>query len=119
MKGIKLVALPTEGHNGLKDRVSGVFSRARTFTIVKLEDGKPIQVDILVNTAAELKQGAGPLAVKALKDNGVELVMSGDLGPGASTLLATIGIEAIKIEPGLKVSKAIKEAIKQTNELYA
>ena len=118
MKGTKLVALPTEGKNGLKDRVSEVFSRAKTFTIVKLEEGKPSQVDVLVNTAAELKQGAGPLAVKALKDNGVELVLSGDLGPGATTLLETIGIETIKIEPGLKVSKAIKQALNSTNELY-
>jgi predicted Fe-Mo cluster-binding NifX family protein len=105
------IALPTTGHRGVKDRVSQVFSRASTFTIVEIVDGETRSVEVLENEAAGLSQGAGPLAVRTLKDRGVDLVASGDLGPGASTLLETLGIEFISVEPGSRVSQALETAL--------
>ena len=89
------IALPTTGHKGMKDRVSQVFSRANTFTIVEIVDGETHSVKVLENEAAGFSQGAGPLAVRNLKERGVNLVASGDLGPGATTLLETLGIQFI------------------------
>ena len=108
------IALPTNGHKGIKDRVSKVFSRATTFTIVEIMDGEPHSVEVLENEAAGLSQGAGPLAVRTLKDRRVDLVASGDLGPGASTLLETLGIEFVSVEAGSRVSQAIETALGRT-----
>lgn len=109
------IAIPTNGNSGLKDRVSEVFSRAKTFTIVEFRENNKLHVvEILENQASELKHGAGPIAAKTLKEKGVTLVISGELGPGASTLLETININAVKIEPGIKVSQALKNALLMT-----
>lgn len=102
------VALPTCGRKGLRDTVSGVFSRAETFTIVDVVGGEPRTVEVEENKASGLSQGAGPIAVRSLKDKGVEAVLSGDLGPGASVLLETVGIKAIRVETGIRVSEALK-----------
>jgi predicted Fe-Mo cluster-binding NifX family protein len=105
------IALPTTGHEGMKDRVSPVFSRANTFTIVEIVDGETRSVEVLENEASGLSQGAGPLAVKTLKERGVDLVASGDLGPGASTLLEALGIEYKAVESGSRVSQALEAAL--------
>jgi predicted Fe-Mo cluster-binding NifX family protein len=117
--GQLIVAIPTNGRDGMKDAVSRVFSRARTFTILAMEGGNTRSVEVVENEAAELNQGAGPMAVKILKDRGVDLVISGDLGPGASTLLETVGIETTRVKPGVKVSEAVRQYLLSTNELYA
>jgi predicted Fe-Mo cluster-binding NifX family protein len=108
MKKIR-IAVPTNGHKGMNDTVSGVFSRAKTFTIINMEDGNSTLEEILVNEAAELSQGAGPMAVKILKDKKVNIVISSVLGPGASTLLDTVNIKAITVPTEEKVSEAIKQ----------
>lgn len=106
-----LIAVPTVGELGLKDRVSNVFSRAETFTILKVK-GKKIQgVTVEKNTASALKQGAGPLAIKELNDKGVDTVLCPELGPGAKTMLDAFGIKTIRVESGIKVSQALKEAL--------
>ena len=105
------IALPTNDHKGMKDRVSQLFSRANTFTIVEIVGGKSHSVEIIENKASKMSQGAGPLAVKTLKEWGVDLVASGDLGPGASTLLDALEIKFIAVKSGAKVSQALKSAL--------
>ncbi|MBA7703118.1 hypothetical protein ES703_111900 [subsurface metagenome] len=106
-----LIAVPTVGELGLKDKVSNVFSRAETFTILEVE-GKEIQnVTVEKNIASALKQGAGPLAIKKLKDQGVNTVLCPELGPGAKTMLDVFGIKTIRVESGIKVRDALKDAL--------
>jgi len=106
-----LIAVPTVGDLGLTDKVSNVFSRAETFTILEVE-GKEIQgVTVEKNTASALKQGAGPLAIKILNDKGVDIVLCPELGPGAKTMLDAFGIKTIRVESGIKVSDALKDAL--------
>ena len=106
-----LIAVPTVGELGLKDTISNVFSRAKTFTILEIE-GKEIQgVTVEKNTASALKQGAGPLAIKKLNDKGVDTVLCPELGPGAKTMLDAFGIKTIQVESGVKVSKALKDVL--------
>ena len=97
------IAVPTNGNKLLNDRVADTFSRAPTFTFITVQSGKIMDFDFIKNDAKELKQGAGPLVAGIMKDNSVEVVLSGDIGPGASSILNTIGIEIVKITTGLKV----------------
>ncbi len=106
-----LIAVPTVGDLGLKDKISNVFSRAETFTILKVE-GKDLQtVTVEKNIASALKQGAGPLVIKMLKEIGVDIVLCPKLGPGAKTMLDAFEIKIISVESGIKVRDALKEVL--------
>jgi len=111
MKTLKLV-VPTKGDRGMRDVVSDVFSRAVYFTIIDVVDGEIKEVTVEENTASGLKQGTGPIVAKTLRDKGVDIVVAGELGPGARTLLEMGGIGMIQVNPGIKVSVAVKKALR-------
>jgi predicted Fe-Mo cluster-binding NifX family protein len=46
---------------------------------------------------------------KSLADRGVRMVVSGEVGPGASELLRALGIEVKIVEPGRKAGEALRE----------
>jgi predicted Fe-Mo cluster-binding NifX family protein len=105
------IAVPTKTHAGLEDVASEVFGKAKTFTIVDVENGEVKNVKVLDNPAASYEYGAGPVAVKTLADLKVSLVISGELGPGASSLLEHYKISHISVKPSRKVTDSIKEAL--------
>jgi predicted Fe-Mo cluster-binding NifX family protein len=102
------IAVPTAGDGGLDDKVSEVFGRATTFTIVNVEEGKLEAVEVFRNPALSYKYGAGPIVVKMLIDRGVTTVVAGELGLGASGLLEQQGISLVRTQPGLMVSEALR-----------
>ena len=106
------IAVATNGKNGLGDVVSNVFGRAETFTIVNAEDEKITSVTILENSAASYHHGAGPIAVKILVDEGVEVVIANELGIGASELLKQHNITIISVKPDTNVAEATKKALR-------
>jgi len=103
------IAVPTEGHRKLSDKVADTFSRAATFTIISLKDNKPGEVTVIENQARTQKQGAGPLAAKTLKGQDVTAILSGEIGPGATTILGAFDIEVHQTETGKKVKIALAE----------
>ena len=109
------IAVPTKGDGGLGDIVSEVFGRAKSFTIVEVINDKVQNVKVIENPALSYKHGAGPIVVKTLVDAGVNVVISGELGPGASALLEQHNVKRVTVKPGITVSEAIKEVCKQTN----
>jgi predicted Fe-Mo cluster-binding NifX family protein len=113
MTDIMKIAVPTEGSRGIRDVVSTVFSKAPTFTFIDILDGKVKTVEVEDNIASNLKQGSGPIVAKTLQDKGVKAVIVGELGPGASTLLDFSGIKALRVEPGTKVSVALKKFLNE------
>ena len=110
------VAVATNEKNGLGDVVSNVFGRARTFTIVDFEEEKITGVTILENSAVSYHHGAGPIAVKMLVDEGVEVVVANELGIGASELLKQHNITIIPVKPGTNVGEATKKALRTRKE---
>lgn len=103
------IAIPTNEKGGMSDTVSDVFGRAKTFTLIDLE-GKAIKnVEIVQNTAASYKHGAGPIAVKILVDMKVDKVMAGEVGTGVSSLLEEFNVEKIDVTPNTPIMKAIKK----------
>jgi len=106
------IAVATDGKDGLEDAVSNVFGRARTFTIVDVEDEKIIGVSVLENPALSYRHGAGPIAIKMLIDDGVEVVLANELGVGASDILKQHNIIYIQAKPSTNVGEAIKKALR-------
>ncbi len=103
------IAFPTEGYGGLEETVSEVFGRAKTITLVDVEDGRVMDVEVIENPAATLSHGSGPIVVKLLAERGIDLVMAVELGPGASSLIGHHGIRMIKVEKNKRISKIIEE----------
>jgi predicted Fe-Mo cluster-binding NifX family protein len=109
--GKRRIAVATDGKDGLEDVVSNVFGRAKTFTIVDAEDEKIIGVSVLENPALSYHHGTGPIAIKMLIDDGVEVVLANELGVGASDILQQHNIIYISAKPGTNVGEAIKKAL--------
>ncbi len=109
--GKLIVAVPTKAHAGLDDAVSEIFGKAKTFTIVDVEDDKVKNVQVIDNPASSYKYGSGPIAVKTLVDLEVNMVITAELGPGASALLEQHNIRTILVKPNTKVADSIKEAL--------
>ena len=107
------IAVPTKTHKGLEDVVSEVFGKAKTFTIVDIEDGEVKDLQVIDNPAASYEYGAGPVAVKTLVDLKVNLVAATEFGPGASSLLAQHNIKKISVKPDTKVADSIKEVLSE------
>jgi predicted Fe-Mo cluster-binding NifX family protein len=104
------IAIASDGNKGLEDTISNVFGRAKTFTIVDAENEKILGVRVLYNPALSYSHGAGPIAIKTLIDDGVEVVIANELGVGASEILQQHNISYIQAKPGTNVGKAIKKA---------
>lgn len=108
MESLK-IAVPTKSYAGLEDTVSEVFGKAKTFTIVKVENSQIKNARVIENPAASYEYGAGPVAVKTLADLKVDFVFAAELGPGASGLLDHYRIRKVSVMPNTKVIDAIKE----------
>ena len=107
----ELIAVPSVGSGGKRNSVSDVFAKAPFFTFVKIEDGEMSDATVKKNEAYEMTQGAGPIVMKNLKNRGVDVVLAGDVGLGAKTLMELSGIRHWKIEAGTKVSEAVSRYI--------
>jgi len=107
------IAVATNGNDGLEDVVSKVFGRAKTFTIVDVEDEKIKGITIVENPGVSYKYGAGPIVAKMLVDNGVNMVIAYVLGFGAEGLLKQHKIEHVPIKPNIKVETAVREVIRK------
>jgi predicted Fe-Mo cluster-binding NifX family protein len=105
------IAVATNENRGLEDVVSKVFGRAKTFTIVDVEDKEIAGVTTLENSAVSYHHGAGPIAVKMLVDEGVKVVLAHELGIGASDLLKQHNITVMPVKPDTKVADAINKAL--------
>ena len=105
------IAVPTKAYAGLEDVVSEVFGKAKTFTIVDVEDDEAKDAQVIDNPAASYEHGAGPVAVKTLADLKVDLVISGELGPGASNLLEHYNIRRFPVKSNTRVLDSIKETL--------
>ncbi len=106
---MKIAVSTTNG--GLDDKVSEVFGRAVSFTIVDVEDGDIKSVEVVRNDYAVRGGGAGIAVSQFLADKGVEVVITGNVGPNALSVLNSAGIKVYRAG-GMKVSEAIEKFLK-------
>jgi predicted Fe-Mo cluster-binding NifX family protein len=101
------IAVPTKGNRKLSNKVADTFSRAPNFTIVTIQKNKIKSVEVITNPGEITERGAGPLAARVLKDNDVDILLSGDVGPGARNILEALDIEINLVEKGKKVKDVL------------
>ncbi len=106
---MKIAVSTTNG--GLDDKVSEVFGRAVSFTIVDVENGDIKSVEVVRNDYAVRGGGAGIAVSQFLADKGVEVVITGNVGPNALSVLNSAGIKVYRAG-GMKVSEAIEKFLK-------
>lgn len=103
------VAIPIKGKMGLNDSVSDVFGRATAFVVFDIEEKEIKNLKVLENPAISYEHGAGPIVVKMLIENGVNMIMAGEVGPGALGLLEHHNVKKVPIKTGISVKEAIKQ----------
>jgi len=92
----------------LKQEVNPVFGRCPGFVIMEI-DGREIKEHSFVpNAAAQSGMGAGIAAAQAVASQGVQAVVSGNIGPNAFMVLNQSGIKVYQTV-GLSVEQAIKQ----------
>ena len=106
------IAVATDGKDGLDDVVSNVFGRAKTYTIIDADDEEIISIRVQDNPALSYAHGAGPIAIKTLIDNGIEMVIANELGIGASEILQQHNVIYMQAKPGTNAGDAIKNALR-------
>ena len=109
------IAVATNGKKGLQDAVSKVFGRAKTFTVVDIEDEEIHLSKIIENPALSYEHGAGPIVVKGLVDSKVGLVIAPQLGIGASSILKEHNVLVVLAETGTEVNEAVMRALKEAH----
>ena len=107
------VAVVTQGSKGLRGRVSDVFGRTRTFTIVEVEDGQIKGAKVMNNPAASPEYGVGSVVSQKLAEENVDVVIASEFGPGALALLKAKNIRAVKAKVGTNVCRAVDDVIKE------
>jgi predicted Fe-Mo cluster-binding NifX family protein len=105
------IAIPTNENKGMEDFISEVFGRAKTFTIIDIDNNKVTDVKILENSAASYHHGAGPIAVKMLIDKNVNMVLGKELGVGAAEMLKEHKIVHKSVKPNKKVEETLREVV--------
>ena len=109
LKFMKIAVSTTSG--GLDDKVSEVFGRAVSFTIVEVKDGEIKNIEIVRNDFAVRGGGAGVAVSQFLIDKGVEVVLTGNVGPNALAVLNSAGVKVYRAG-GLNVKEAIEKFLK-------
>ena len=82
------VAVPTRGED-LTAEVEQRFGRCPRYLIVDLET---MDYTVVENTAATMGGGAGVRAAQLVVDQGVEVVIAGEVGPKAFDVLQQAGV---------------------------
>ncbi|HDD36834.1 MAG TPA: dinitrogenase iron-molybdenum cofactor [Archaeoglobus veneficus] len=93
---------------GLDDKITPMFGRAPTFTIVDVKNGEITAIETVKNTAAVRGGGAGIAASQTLADKGVEVLLTGNVGPNAISVLNAANIKIYRAD-GLVVEDAVKK----------
>ena len=105
------IAIATE-RGGLNDVVSNVFGRCRYFTIVDVENGIK-RVDVKENPGFSQEREPGIAAAQFLINEGVEVVIAGNMGPNSSQILTNAGIKFYLVS-GVSAEEAIKRLVEGT-----
>jgi predicted Fe-Mo cluster-binding NifX family protein len=87
MKNLKIV-IPTDGQNGLNEKVADHFGRSLTYTFLN-EKGEVIK--IIKNTSEHM--GGQGLPPELMKQHGADILLCRDLGPKAISLCAELDID--------------------------
>ncbi|RLE37997.1 hypothetical protein DRJ17_05215 [Candidatus Woesearchaeota archaeon] len=86
------IAISSTGRD-LESTVDIRFGRCPFFVIVEIEDNEIKSTKFIENPAGKLAGGAGPTAAEAVANEGVEKIITVNVGPRAFGVLQQLGIE--------------------------
>jgi len=89
--------------NNLDSNIDGRFARCEYFIFYDTETEK---FEAILNEATQASGGAGVQAAQLINDKGAEVVLTGNVGPNAMSVLS-----AAKIGIAIGVSGTVREAI--------
>lgn len=101
---MKFLLATTKG--GEEDKISPVFGRCATFTIVNADGGKIQNVTVETNPHASGAGGVGIQVAQYAVDQKVNAVFAGQFGPNATDVLKAAGIDMVAIT-GVSVKEAV------------
>ncbi|MFW6035988.1 MAG: NifB/NifX family molybdenum-iron cluster-binding protein [Halothermotrichaceae bacterium] len=108
------IAVTASSDNGFKAEVNQRLGRAPYFAIVDVNDGDKMEkkdIKFIENDGVNAASGAGVRAAQIIADNGVEVVISGNIGPKAFSGLKAAGVKIYSVDSG-----TIEEAIKKYSQ---
>jgi predicted Fe-Mo cluster-binding NifX family protein len=88
------IAITTE-EKGLNSNVSPVFGRSPYITVVELENNEIIK-ETTIENPFRLEKGAGNMVALFLVNNGIDILISGEMGPVAFYILKNKEISVYK-----------------------
>jgi len=112
MKNEKIICLSSLGED-LDADLDPRFGRCQYFMIVKIKGDEIIGFKAIKNKGLEQGHGAGMAAAETVGESGAQVVISGDFGPKASSVLEQLKIEMRK-DSG-KIRDIINRYIKSEN----
>lgn len=89
------VAVSSKGKK-LDSEVSYVFGRCPYYVIIELEDEEIKNFKPVKNVSAEQATGAGVIAAKTVAEQKVKAIITGNVGPRASSVLKQFNIQVYK-----------------------
>lgn len=101
-----LIAIPSEAPGGLDAAVSDHFGHCHVFTLVQVDDGKIGEVTQLENQAHG--EGGCMSPVTMLKENGVDAMIAGGMGPRPLAGFQQVGIDVYFKEEAGTVGEAVQ-----------
>jgi len=99
-------------NGGLDDRVNQAFGRTPTFTIVDVENGEIVNVQVVPNPGYSQPRGAGVAAAQFVIDQGADAVIAGQFGPNSYGVLQAAGIKMYSAPPTMTVREAVEALLR-------
>ncbi len=111
------IAISSDGDN-LNSTVDQRFGRCKYFLIVDIENKNIVKTEAVFNEGGEQGHGAGIKAAEQIGELNVEKIITGQLGPNATSILNKLGITAYQASGKIKdtVDKFINNNLETINE---
>lgn len=91
-----IVTIPSIKPGGLNGLLQFEFGRCECFTFITIDKNEITEVKVIENTAAEEARGAGKEAVQIIVKYGAKELITGELGPNASSLINSSKIKVYR-----------------------
>ncbi len=98
----KLKICVSSGAKDLEGEIDVRFGRSEYFLIISVEKGKICNFEVVENLGSREDRGAGIKAAEQVGSLGVDLVITGDVGPKALDVLKQLDIDILKASGSIK-----------------
>jgi len=80
----------------LNSEIDPRFGRCKYFILIEIKEGEQLDIKSIKNIGATQGSGAGISAAEQISKLGVNVLITGDVGPKASNILNQLGIKVVK-----------------------